>query len=194
VRAALDATFDALDTLRSRRASTQGNTNLTPAGKQDDLRKFLGNNTARILTKSKSTAAELRDALAGWKNRLAPPAPDKTDAAAAALRADIRATVRAMSPAQRVVFLSRKPDPTVAAALLEGPNVLSGMSDQERSELLDRYIGDIHAADLKRINQAEEALELLDAAVGVVWNTASAAGGFPSNGDFTAFVTKSIEG
>ena len=135
--------------------------------------------TVKHLSNAKSLSTKLRDALVEWENRLVPPPAEPTNAAAAAVRSDVRRKIDAMKAPDREVYLAQTDLPRdVFAAVLEGPAFLSGVSDVQRAKVLQSYRATHHASDVAQIAQAREAIDLLDAVSSTVTNEASRIGGF----------------
>lgn len=189
IKEQIDSNVESLSFLRSQSAAIKSNKHLTPAGQKDGIRKHIAQSTARAIKSSDSLMRETRNGLAAWRERLLPPAPDQNNAAAAALRADARSMARGMNPGQReMVLASDSLDTVLFQALTEGPAMLSGITEQQRATLRDNWIKQNHKADLRQIEQVEEALELFDATVKILRNEAQQSGGFAHHVEFAAFV------
>jgi hypothetical protein len=191
VRAALNAALKEHDDVRERVGKIGQNKNLSPLGRLDEVRASILKATAPIIHRSRAVAKSTRDDLATWRTRLLPPKPDPKDAAGAAMRAEMRSYVRGLSLSARTAyFVQNDPDGALIQAVLEAPSFLSGISEELRTRMVDAYVNRTHPKDLAQIAQAEEAIELLDAATGVTFNAAKTASEFPSDQMFSDFVDK----
>jgi hypothetical protein len=76
-------------------------------------------------------------------------------------------------------------------AVLEAPGFSSGVSDDIRARMLEIVTNRDHPDQLAEIAQAEEALELLDAATGMVLSSAKSVSEFPSEKLFNDFIDAS---
>lgn len=77
-------------------------------------------------------------------------------------------------------------------AALEAPNAMSGINDQMRELITTSVIERNHPGALAQIEKAEEAIELVDVAARVAFNTARDAAEFPSDAVFSKFVETSV--
>jgi hypothetical protein len=107
---------------------------------------------------------ERKEALKHERAALAKPKIDPGDAAAAAMRPEIRTYLRGLEPAERMKVLLDNPDPIMFAAALEGPAVLSGLTLETRAHVEQAYVQANHAKTLKAMEDREEALDVVGAA------------------------------
>jgi hypothetical protein len=103
--------------------------------------------------------------------------------------------LRTMKHHERIALLMAKDvDPEFHLAVVEAPNALTGVTDDIRQYVTQQVIERTHPGQLAAIEQAEEAIELLNAARGVAYNAARTAAEFPSDTAFTAFMEQSLGG
>jgi hypothetical protein len=99
-----------------------------------------------------------------------------------------------MKPHERIqLLMSKDVDPEFHLAAIEAPNALSGITDDLRSYAIAQMVERTSPGQLAAIEQAEEAIVLLNAAIGVTQITLRNAGNFPNDLVLTAFVDKAIE-
>jgi len=189
VRAALDVALNAHDAVREKHTTLAKNQHLSPLGRLDDVRAFVSKSTAPAIHRARKTANAAREELAKWKDRLKPAVPDPKNISAAVLRSEMRGQLRGLSTSARTaLLLTENPDPTLVQAVLEGPGFSSGVSDDIRERMLEIVINRDHPNELAAIAETEEALELLDAATGMVLSAAKSVSEFPSEKTFDDFI------
>lgn len=168
--------------------------NLTPIGRAAEMRRHVAEKVAPYLLQCQKSVELIAAKLTASRAKLGPPPPDKTNAAAAVVRMEIRNMLRALpSPSARAaMLLASEADPRMIEAAIEGFPALSGISDQIRAEIIKGYIEKHHEADLSRLEQAEEALELARAATDVAAATLCIAGEFATEAALSEFVAKAV--
>jgi hypothetical protein len=191
IRAALNAALKAHDDIRERATEVSKNANLSPLGRLDDVRGFISKTTAPAIQRSRRVAKSTRDDLAAWRARLRPKPIDPKDLTSAAMASEMRTYLRSLSKIGAASLLtSQDADPALIQAVLQAPSFLSGINDELRQRVLDNYVNRTHSNDLAQIAQTEEAVELLEAAVGIVFGTAKSAAEFPSDKVFSDFIDR----
>jgi hypothetical protein len=189
VRAALDAALNAQDAVRDRHATLAKNQHLSPIGRLDDVRSFVAKSTAPAIHGARAAAKSMRDDLIKQKASLQPAAPDPSNVSAAVLRSEMRTMLRGLSTSARTALLvSQNPDPTLVQAVLEAPSFSSGISDDVRARLLEFIVNRDHPKELEAIAQAEEAVEVLEAATGMTYLAAKLVSDFPSEKVLNDFI------
>ena len=100
--------------------------------------------------------------LASRRNALSPfAAPlDKADVPRATVRAQIREHIKSLAPDQARAFL-RTADETTAAAVLEGPAFLSGLSPEQHGNFREQRLRALHSEKLKALDAAFAATKLV---------------------------------
>jgi len=181
---------DAMEAIHARQAEIAKDNNLSPLGRQDAFRKFLGANTAPHLHFARKAIETMRVKLADERKRLLPASPDRSDLAGAVLRSEMRTMLRGQSPAKRSeMLLGVDADPLVISAALEAPNISSGINDETRAKLTNRAIERAHPGALRLIEEVEDAVSIVDTAYRMATNTAQKAAEFHNErvlGDFLA--------
>lgn len=193
LKPALTAITRALDVhtkFRTKAAEVAKDPHRTALGKQDVLRKFVGENAHEVLRIRKAVDV-MRTKLTERRAKLMPPAPDPTNAASAMLRMEARTFLRGVkNPGERLRLILD--DPSMMAAALEASDAMSGINDQMRELIVTNVIERNHPGALAQIEKAEEAIELVDVAARVAFNTARDAAEFPNDAVFSKFVETSV--
>jgi len=192
VRAALELALNAHDAVREKHATLAKNPNLSQIDRLDDVRTFISKSTAPVIHRARAAANSMRQDLVKQRARLQPAAPDPNNVSAAVLRSEMRTMVRGLSTSARTaLLLSPNPDPTLVQAVLEAPSFSSGVTEEIRARMLQAIIERDHPKELEAIAQAEEALEVLEAATGMAQLAAKSVSEFPSERVFEDFINKS---
>jgi hypothetical protein len=100
--------------------------------------------------------------LASRRNSLSPySAPlDKQDVPRATVRAQIREHIKSLAPEKARAFL-RETDETTAAAVLEGPAFLSGLSPEQHANFREQRLRALHGEKLQSLDAANAASKLV---------------------------------
>jgi hypothetical protein len=115
----------------------------------------------RTITKAKSEVAER-------KAKLKVTGPDKTDAAAAVRRSEIRTQLRAMKPEDQSKFFAQFGDGLpfeVAMAIVEMPPEFSGVPKSRHDLITTRALEAQHGPEIAEITEIEEAIDVAEGAV-----------------------------
>jgi hypothetical protein len=151
MKAATGKTQVIVNTLLERKNALDADVSLSPAGRRDKLREFVGKTIAGDVARLGKVAELTKGKLDAWQKRIETPAPfEKTDAAGATLRAELRSLLRAMSPGERITAALN--DPQIRAAALESLPMASGLLPEAFAKLTDAMV----AADPDRSRQAQE--------------------------------------
>lgn len=193
---AFDAISRALDThtkIRAKALDVSKDTHRTALGKRDVMQKYVGEN-AHELVRARKAGDTLRAKIAERRAKLLPAAPDPSNVASAMLRSEIRQMLRGMkNHGDRLkALLATDADTTFLEAVLEAPNAMSGITDDQRELIQTSAMERLHPGALAAIEAAEEAIELVDVAARVVFETARDAGEFPTNSVFSTFVETTV--
>jgi hypothetical protein len=188
--AAITRALDVHTKMKTKAAEVAKDTHRTAIGKRDVMQKFVGEQ-AHEVTRIRKTVDVMRAKLTERRAKLMPLAPDPTNAASAMLRMEARTFLRGIkNPGERLRLLLD--DPSMMEAALEAPNAMSGINDQMRELITTNVIERNHPAALAQIEKAEEAIELVDVAARVAFNTARDAAEFPNDSTFASFVETSV--
>jgi hypothetical protein len=102
-----------------------------------------------------AAVAARRDALSPFAAPL-----DKADVPRATVRAEIRAHIKSLAPDKARAFL-READETTAAAVLEGPAFLSGLSPEQHANFREARLQKLHPEKLASLDAANAAAKLV---------------------------------
>jgi hypothetical protein len=189
----LSRILDTHDQVRAEHARIAADPNLSALGKQDATRKYLATTASKHLVRAQRSVETMRGKIAERRANLRPPVPDKTDASAAILRSEMRSQLRGMKQGERMqLLLAPDADPALIAAALEAPNFSSGITDQTRTLLTNSVIEKRYPGASAALESAEDAVEILTAAVQVTERTVYAAGDFPSGKVFSDFIAQAV--
>lgn len=195
LKPAFAAITRALDThmkFRTKAAEVAKDSHRTPLGKQDVLRKFVGENAHEVLRVRKSVDV-MRTKVADRRKSLLPATADPTDASLAVMKSAMCARILGMKAGERAqLLLSPNADTRLLAAVVEYPNFMSGMDDQIRELVTAAVIERTHPGALAQLEKADEAIELVEVAARVAFSTARDAAEFPSDAVFAKFVEESV--
>jgi hypothetical protein len=191
--AAITRALDAHTRMKTKAAEVARDTHRTPIGKRDVMQKFIGANAHEVVRIRKSVDV-MRAKLAERRAKLMPPPPDPTNVASAVMKMGMLQMLREMkNPGERLkLLLAPDADPRFMEAVLEVPNVMSGINDQARELIVTNVIEKRHPGALAQIERVEEAIELVDVAARVAFNTGRDAAEFPSDDVFSKFVETSV--
>jgi hypothetical protein len=154
--------------------------NLSPLGRSNKFREFL-NGQAHEVRRARKAVETMGDEIGKWRASLQPPKPDPADMAGAILRAQMRDFVRGLRGGERIgVLLDPNADSVLHAAVLEAPNILSGITDDTRKHIVTAAIERAHPGQLAEIAQAEDVHAMVKAASSWAQMTAQKAADFGS--------------
>lgn len=154
---ALLAMPEASATRASEFASDQ---NLTPVGRKAALRSWAQAGPIEELRKGRAALAAGERAIAETRAKMNTEFVDKSDFAGAVVRSEIRTWVQNIPPAERAaMLLTREYDPQIAAAILEAPAALSGVSEKQHTALFESETVAKHPKEAAKIAHIEEAME-----------------------------------
>jgi hypothetical protein len=162
ITAAIKRAMGAYDNFGAEKAKIADDANLSPKGKRDKISKFVAEQ-AHELVRVRLAAEKAKANVAKRRDRLQPPPIDKTDAAAAAIRSELRSQLARMGAFEKKAFLPTA-DPMFWSALLEAPNALTGVDNDTRQTVLTLAVETAHPGQLGRIEKDQEAVQLLETA------------------------------
>jgi hypothetical protein len=188
--AAITRALDAHTKMEKKAAEVARDTHRTPIGKKDVMQKFVGEN-AHEVARIRKTVDVMRTKLTERRAKLMPAKADPANVASAVMRMEMRTILRAMkNPGERLRLLLD--DPAMMEAALEASNTMSGIDNQMRELITTNVIERNHPGALAAIEKAEEAIELVDVAARVAFNTGRDAAQFPNDNVFASFVETSV--
>ena len=145
---------------------------LSPKGIADGVRDFASKGVVPELKKFRALVATDRANLQQRRNKLGKPTIDPTDAAAAVLRQEYRSYLRSLPMGDRTRLVLSGDDPVLVAAALEVPT-LSGLPTDIHAKAVEAYIARTAGPELAALEEADEALSLVEAAIKVAENDLS---------------------
>lgn len=186
--------FEVPDDIRKQADKLAQNPHLTAQGQLAALQTYVAKEKAADLYRARKTADTMEAKLSERRARLVPSQPDKSDLAAVILRSEMRGMVRAMKPGERMAFLLKgDADSNVLSAVLEGPNVMSGIDDSARALIADTLIERAHPGQLATIELARSAVEEFKAAAQVTFDSVCRLVGFSAGAPhLSKFVSDAI--
>ncbi len=162
ITAAIKRAMGAYDTFNTEARKIGADANLSAAGKKQKVQKFVSDQ-AHELVRVRMAAEKAKANLAKRRAKLQPPPIDKTDAAAAAIRSELRAQLVRMSAGERKAFLPTA-DPMFWQAVLEAPNALTNIDNDTRQTIQTLAVESAHPGQLAKLEHDGEAVSLLEVA------------------------------
>ena len=195
VKVAIDRTLDVYDAVRTEHGRVATDTMLSGLGRQDAIRKHVGEKLAPELRRTAACLKAAQAKIEAWRAKVqTPPAIDKTDAASASLRSELRQMIRGMREGARVTtLLDPNADPVLLTAVLEAPSIATGVQEPIRQQIVAAMAERNHPGVLARIERANEALQLLATANQVALNTIKAATDFPADDTLAQFLNGAVD-
>ena len=160
--------LDAVDAAERFTAQAKTSGRLTEAGIKAAVLDYSVTKLTPALTRGRKAIEEAKQELAAKKAKLVPPAPDKSDAAAAMRRYEFRQWLRGLSNEDRNHYLRDnrgKMDPDEAMAIMEVPASRTGVLDIDRQDLIDRAMRATHGELLDEVATIEAGVELAEKAL-----------------------------
>lgn len=178
--ASLDGVFNNLTgfigATGTKRAELEKRGTLTHRGVRDELQDFADGAMIPELRRARERVNQARADLKLRRASLSKPKIDPADVAAAVLRQDMRAYVRSLEPLQRAAtLLNSKTDPAILAAVLEAPDVMSGLSLALRDDVARAYAAIAHPEGAKEIEATDEGLSMMETILSAAENDISTA-------------------
>jgi hypothetical protein len=179
--------------IKAKAAEVANDKHKSALGKKDSLEKFVSENAHEVM-RIRKTVDTMRAKLTERRAKLMPPPPDPTNVASAVMKMGMLQMLREMkNHGERLkLILAVDADSRFMEAVLEAPNVMSGIDNQARELITTNVIERFHPGALAAIEKAEEAIELVDVAARVAFNTARDAAEFPSDAVFSKFVETAV--
>src|SRR5262245_46059574 len=162
------AGLQCVDRAEERTRTNVVNGKFTPEGARDDLLQFALRDLVPALHKARQTIKKAKAEAAERRSKLRLEGPDKSDAAAAVRRADIRSQLRAMKPEEQTQFFADFGDnvpPEVVMAIMEMPASLSGVPRSRHDLIRASALEARHGPEIAEIAELEEAVAAADSAV-----------------------------
>lgn len=140
--------------------------NFTAQGRAAQMRDHFGQANLPALQKGRAAVAEARQKVAGLRAKMTAGSIDKTDAAGALMRQEIRTWLRNMPHAQRNAMLAMDDlHPVAALAIIEAPiPEMSGVTAKQREGMEARAIAALHPAEFAEVAELEAAIDAVSSA------------------------------
>jgi hypothetical protein len=191
-RQVLEQVLGVADPLRTHRTNVvDKNDALSEIGKRDAMREFAkAPEVAGRLYRARVAVEAMRAKLNEQRAKLQqPPTFDKSDAAGAALRGEMRAMLRSADIGERARLMQ---DPEFAAAALEASDALSGIDSTLRAQAIAAHAELQSPGSTERLAEIEEAISVVDAAYGIAAVDTMQMGGFRHHQELTGFLEASL--
>lgn len=141
--------------------------NLSARGLGEALRHDLGKDVVPELRRMRRDINARQEALKEERAGLAKPKVDASDLAAAMRRQELRTYFRGLESAERMKILLECPEANSLVAVLEMPPALSGLTAEMRTHAEQAFVEANHGPTLKAMDDRQEALDQVSAAVDV---------------------------
>lgn len=146
--------------------------NLTDVGRRAKAAEWVKNEAAKETAQALRAIRTARAEMARKMDSAKPFQVDKTDAAAAMVRSEMRRELKTMEPSKRAAMLAMaqaEPDkhPELVAAILEAPLVLSGVSQATRDLMMEKAVELTNPGLREEIEELTAAIETTERALQV---------------------------
>ena len=151
------------------------------------MQRELDKNVVPALRRYRQTVNERSAAMERERAAMAKPKIDASDVTAAMLRQETRTYLRGLNDGERLKLLIDKPDPMMVTAALEGPTVLCGLTPETRTRVVQAYLQANYGQKLRAMDDLEEALAVVRAAVEIAVREVRTHVGFPEAYQFDSW-------
>lgn len=188
----LQTSFHIEGTIRSVVEEVAKNKNLSEVGRLEKVRERLFAEFAPKLHRLRKANEVADAAVAARKARLQVQKHDPADAAGAVMRAEIRTMLRNMDQSDREGLLKSDVDESLLVAIVEAPNILSGIDGKMRDHVQSTLLKRRHPNELAEIENIKQAAAMARAATTVAMDAARAAGEFNNERALHDFIDKAV--
>lgn len=164
LRPHMEACLGAYDRVQIKRNAIAADQTLSEIGRSQKLA-AMARDEAKSIAKANRALAAAHGEIQKQKLALTPTVKDKKDLAAAALRQEVRARLREMGSLKATALLLAETDPLIIEAAAEAPLLLTGLTKEQRDQVLSRAIERQSGPALEMIADQEEAAALTQAAI-----------------------------
>jgi hypothetical protein len=165
------------DTLQQRRTEIAANHSLSAIGQRDALAKLAAAEVRGFATAQRTLAAG-RANVREQRRALTPTVSDKTNVAAAMLRAELRTFLRSKNRAEiAAIVADPNVDETILEALFEGSPLVIGLDAGTRDQILSMVVSRRSAPAVEALSEQSDALDVLQAGLQVAGATLATAAG-----------------
>lgn len=168
LEAAYLAGLAAMDRAEARHAANKADPRFTGEGVRDDLLKFALTDAVPALYQGQVVIKKARSEVAERKSKLKIEPPDKTDAAGARRREEIRRWLLGKKPSELSKYFASYGDnlpAEIAQAVIELPAEYSGVSQSRHDTLTERILNAQFGSEIAEIKQIEEAIVAAESTV-----------------------------
>lgn len=169
---------DLVGAISAKAIEISNNDDLTANGKAKALREWALSVVRAKVTEVREELGKADAYAAAKRAKLgAGPTADKTDAAGALIRQELRKYARDLSPSERAaMFAMGNLDPQLALAIVEAPAVLSGCTEKQRAMLVETAVLASDPAVAEELRVLADAEQSIQRALGAVERTLKEAG------------------
>jgi hypothetical protein len=154
---------DAISTALAKAQEIDQSKDFTVSGRASAKREWVKTNAAATIKEAVNAMQMANAEIGKIKSKMTPRDIDKSDIAGALRRQEIRGWLRSLPDARRnaMLIMTDQLEPEIAAAIVESPPELSGVSSEQRARLTERAMAlqyPREAENISNINAAAEAL------------------------------------
>ncbi|WP_438277977.1 hypothetical protein [Nitrobacter sp.] len=164
-RIAFDKLQSLPEGLGKAKAAAQSKGTLNENGIIEAVREYASKHVAANLRHEMKRLDAGRKSLADRRRALTIPNSDPTNVADALLKQEIRKYVLSLDPAKRTALLTVDPDPTVLAAVFEGPSFLTEVDAGLRAQAESAFVESKFPTESAVLREDTEALQVLEMAL-----------------------------
>jgi hypothetical protein len=191
ITSAIARSMDAYQNFENESRKIADDANLSPKGKREKIQKFVAEH-AHELVRVRTTVEAAKIRMSERRVKLQPPPIDKSDAAGAVMRAQIRDRFIAMSNGERKAALPNVENALYLQAILEAPNELLGITNEQREMVMSKAIEIANPGSLARLEADGEAVSLLEVASRVLSEIACEVTDLPNAAALDDFVNTAV--
>lgn len=185
----LDRACGIFEGIAAQMREINGDQHLNDKGKADKSNALARQHRQSFL-QVRSKLNEEKTAIQTQRDGLVPRTIDKSDAAAAMIRAEYRSMLRQMGSAEAIAWASSQSDPALIAALWEAPPGLSGLDARSRDTITDAYVERHCAKQLHALAEQSEAVALVEQATNLAQGSIYTAAGMRHQAEFEAWLAE----
>ncbi len=166
----VETAFGVATNFAAKAKAIRDNPRLSKAGHDEEIGRALKGGPLGHLAQLRGTVADQLDAVKAKRaHAMQPPSPTAEQRAGDMVgelqRAEIRAWLRGLEPAERLRTVLEAKEPAIREAALLAPPQLSGLSNEHRGMLIDKIAQEKHGPALRAWEREEDALQTAAAAI-----------------------------
>lgn len=166
LRADLSTAFEIVNRMAAKAQEISADPHLSQQGKRARLESELGKTAREHLAQLKTRNRAALASIAAQRAALMPAVKDRDSVTGEMRRAELRAFLRQLSPADRTRILFAG-DKDIIEATVDAPAALSGIDDALKQQAVDAYVEKTHAKTVADLAADAEARESVAAALTV---------------------------